>query len=119
MLGLIGADAGWLNLIHDIAAPDRDPSLGGDLRGRVTHVRDGDTFVVDSTPVRIANLDCAESDEPGGSAATQRMRALAADQEVICDLGGRMSYDCEVGVCALLDGRDVGEVLISEGVCDR
>ena len=30
------------------------------ITGIVTHVRDGDTIVVAGTPIRLANLDCAE-----------------------------------------------------------
>ena len=106
----------------------------GDLRGAVTHVRDGDTIEVADTAVRIANLDCAERGDADGSRptahepratsheprATARMRELVARQVVVCDLEGRMSYDREVGTCALASsGEDLGEILIREGVCER
>ena len=48
-----------------------------------------------------------------------RMRQLASTGPFACRLEGRMSYDRQVGVCALSDGRDVGEVLIGERQCDR
>ena len=86
----------------------------------MTHVRDGDTIEVANTPVRIANLDCAERGDADGPRATARMSELVARQEVVCDLEGRMSYDREVGTCALaLSGEDLGEILIREGVCER
>ena len=95
-------------------------SVGGaDLAGRVTHVRDGDTVEVAGVPVRIANLDCAESGTAAGERATARMRQLARTGPFSCDLEGRKSYDREVGTCRLTDGRDVGEVLISERQCGR
>lgn len=95
-------------------------SLGGaDLAGRVTHVRDGDTVEVSGVPVRIANLDCAERGTAAGERATDRMRQLANLGPFSCDLEGRKSYDREVGTCQLADGRDVGEVLISERQCGR
>ena len=89
------------------------------LVDRVTRVRDGDTIVVGLIPIRIANLDCAESGTAAGERATRRAKELVANQTVQCRLEGRRSYDREVGVCALEDGRDFGQVLISEGVCSR
>lgn len=89
------------------------------LAGRVTRVRDGDTFVVGNTPVRIANLDCAERGTAKGDRATQRAKALISGASVSCRLHGRQSYDREIGECTLPDGRDLGAVLIAEGICDR
>ena len=107
----------------------RSPTWGGSssspsptgsmLVDRVTRVRDGDTIVVGLIPIRIANLDCAESGTAAGERATRRAKQLLANQTVQCRLEGRRSYDREVGVCALADGRDFGQVLISEGVCSR
>lgn len=99
------------------------PIAGGQtderLEGRVTHVRDGDTVVVRNTPVRLANLDCAERGTVQGERATRRMKELAATGHLLCRLEGRKSYDREVGLCALPSGRDVGEILIAEGQCRR
>ncbi len=96
------------------------PSQSGSmLVDRVTRVRDGDTIVVGLIPIRIANLDCAESGTAAGERATKRAKQLVANQTVQCRLEGRRSYDREVGVCALEDGQDFGEVLISEGICRR
>lgn len=89
------------------------------LIDRATRVRDGDTIVVGLIPIRIANLDCAEAGTRAGEAATQRAKQLVAGQMLTCRLEGRQSYDREVGVCTLSDGRDFGEVLIREGYCGR
>ncbi|WP_375689538.1 thermonuclease family protein [Pseudooceanicola sp. LIPI14-2-Ac024] len=89
------------------------------IDGPVTHVRDGDTIEVRGTPVRIANLDCAERGTADGAEATFRMIEIAQKGPMLCRLEGRKSWDREVGVCALPDGRDIGEILISEGTCDR
>ena len=51
--------------------------------------------------------------------ATRRAKQLVANQTVQCRLEGRRSYDREVGVCALEEGRDFGQVLISKGDCSR
>lgn len=92
---------------------------GSMLIDRVTRVRDGDTIVVGLIPIRIANLDCAESGTAAGERATRRAKELVAHQTVQCRLEGRRSYDREVGVCSLANGQDFGQVLISEGVCSR
>lgn len=94
-------------------------SQPGRLIDRVTRVRDGDTIVVGLIPVRIANLDCAESGTYQGEVATQLAKELTAGATVTCDLEGRRSHDREVGVCKLPDGRDFDEVLISVGACER
>lgn len=89
------------------------------LLGRVTHVRDADTIEVSGVPVRIANLDCAERGTAAGERATERMRQLVTLGPFACQLEGRKSYDREVGLCSLADGRDVGEILIQERQCGR
>ncbi len=112
----LSADLGSLIGLRE---PRRATIGGADLAGRVTHVRDGDTVEVSGVPVRIANLDCAESGTAAGERATERMRQLARTGPFSCDLEGRMSYDRQVGTCQLADGRDVGEVLIGERQCGR
>lgn len=89
------------------------------LKGKVSKVRDGDTIVVGRTPIRLSTLDCPEMDASGGLEAKLRMIELTRKRSVICDLEGRRSYDREVGDCALLDGTDLGEVMIAEGFCGR
>lgn len=92
---------------------------GVDLAGLVTHVRDGDTIEVADVPVRLQGLTCDERGTPLGILATAAMRDLVRGQRVSCDLTGEKTYDREVGRCALPDGRDLGAVLISQGVCGR
>lgn len=94
-----------------------DPSA--DLSGTVTHVRDGDTIEVAGVPVRLQGLTCDERDTQLGVLATAAMRDLVRGQRVACDLTGERTYDREVGRCTLPDGRDLGAVLISQGVCGR
>lgn len=104
----------------DDLLPDRPGTPSADLRGDVTHVRDGDTIEVAGTPVRIANLDCAEMDTNEGQSARTFMIDLTRGQTVACELEGRKSYDREVGTCAFADtGEDLGEILIGEGICGR
>lgn len=99
--------------------PPAPRSTTAQLIDHVTRVRDGDTIVVGLIPIRIANLDCAESGTAQGERATRRMKQLVSGQTLACRLYGRRSYDREVAVCALPDGRDLGEVMIAEGMCKR
>ena len=50
----------------------------GTLTGQVTFVRDGDTIVVGTMPIRLNGLAAPEGDEPGGDVATQAMVELVA-----------------------------------------
>lgn len=92
---------------------------GSVLTDKVTRVRDGDTIVVGRTPIRIANLNCDEAGSRRGNLATSIMRGLVQGQVLSCRLEGRKSYDREVGVCALSNGADIGEIMIREGYCRR
>ncbi len=89
------------------------------MKGRVTHVRDGDTIEIGRVAIRIADLDCAERFTAKGKIATRVMRQLVSNKVLSCELEGRKSYDREVGTCYLPDGRDVAEVLIERDVCGR
>ena len=89
------------------------------LTGRVSHVRDGDTIVVGVTPIRFANLACAELGTVAGERAKIRMQALSGGKTVTCDLTGRHSYDRMIGECNLSDGRNLSAVMIREGYCSR
>lgn len=92
---------------------------GAQLVDTVTRIRDGDTIVVGLIPIRIANLDCAERGSNLGDRATRHITKLVKGARLRCVLEGRRSYNREVGVCSLPDGRDVGEILIAGGYCQR
>lgn len=92
---------------------------GAQLVDTVTRIRDGDTIVVGLIPIRIANLDCAERGSKSGDRATRQITGIVKSVQLRCTLEGRRSYDREVGVCSLPDGRDVGEILIAGGFCQR
>lgn len=85
----------------------------------VTRIRDGDTIVVGLIPVRIANLNCAERGSNSGDRATRQITEIVSGVQLRCSLEGRRSYDREMGVCSLPDGRDIGEILIAGGYCQR
>ena len=85
------------------------------IKGRVTHVRDVDTIVVNGLPVRLNGVDGPELDERGGRAAKRWMQDLVLGRPVTCDLNGEKTYDRWVGVCFRGDGRDIGELAIGAG----
>lgn len=94
-------------------------ATAGNVAGRVTHVRDGDTIEIGRTAIRLASLDCAEKGTVAGDAATRRMKQIVRGQSLTCSLAGRKSYDREVGRCKLSDGRDIGQIMINNDVCKR
>lgn len=89
------------------------------LQDRVTHVRDGDTIEVGGVPIRFGSLDCPELNTDSGQRAAERMRVLISGETVTCHLNGRKSYDRKIGSCRLSDGRDLGAIMIDEGLCRR
>ncbi|MGI3168826.1 thermonuclease family protein [Pseudooceanicola sp. C21-150M6] len=111
-------------VVTAVTEPEQFPPRGARapsdiLSGRVSHVRDGDTIEVVGQPVRIANLDCAEMETAAGRRARARMVELTARGHMLCALEGRRSWDREIATCALPDGRDLGDIMIGEGLCSR
>jgi len=89
------------------------------LQGPASHVRDGDTIEVENVPIRLGSLDCPEMKTSAGQRAAKRMRTLVSGEILTCHLNGRTSYDRKIGSCRLLDGRDLGAVMIREDLCRR
>lgn len=85
------------------------------LTGSVSHVRDGDTIVVDGTPIRLNGLHAPEMRDPGGPEARDFMVRLAAGRMVTCALTGARTYDRHVGTC-FLDGQDIAATLVAAGL---
>ena len=90
----------------------RDVSV---LRGTITHVRDGDTFEVEGTPVRISALDCPENSTSLGQKATRFAKQFKGKQAV-CELTGAMTYDRVVGYC-LIEGKDFARIMVDNKFC--
>jgi endonuclease YncB( thermonuclease family) len=100
-----------------LAAPPADAANcpRGTLTGEVTYVRDGDTIVVGSMPIRLNGLAAPEGDEPGGAEATEAMLELVQSRTLRCELDGERTHDRCVGVC-YLNGEDVGEAMVRQGL---
>ena len=85
------------------------------LRGTITHVRDGDTFEVEGTPVRISALNCPENSTSSGQKATQFTRQFKGKQAV-CELTGAKTYDRVVGYCSI-EGKDFARIMVDNKLC--
>ena len=85
------------------------------LRGTITHVRDGDTFEVKGTPVRISALDSPENSTSSGQKATQFTRQFKGKQAV-CELTGAKTYDRVVGYCSI-EGKDFAQLMVDNKFC--
>ena len=85
------------------------------LRGTITHVRDGDTFEVKGTPVRISALDCPENSTSLGQKATRFAKQFKGKQAV-CELTGAKTYDRVVGYCSI-EGKDFAQIMVDNKFC--
>ena len=85
------------------------------LRGTITHVRDGDTFEVKGTPVRISALDCPENSISAGQIATRFAKQFTGKQAV-CELTGAKTYDRVVGYCSI-EGKDFAQLMVESKLC--
>ena len=85
------------------------------LRGTITHVRDGDTFEVQGTPVRISALDCPENSTSSGQKAT-RFTEQFKGKQAVCELTGAKTYDRVVGYCSI-EGKDFAQIMVDNKFC--
>jgi endonuclease YncB( thermonuclease family) len=81
----------------------------------VTHVRDGDTIVVDDIPIRLAGLDCPEKGTEDGDHASGVMAKLK-NNSIQCELTGAKTFDRLVGYCSL-NGKDLGAYMMLNSTC--
>lgn len=92
-------------------------------------VVDGDTIVLDGETVRIRNIDTPEIGSPkcqaelkAGLKAKQRLQAIVKDKTVSLKRGDGSRMTDRYGrtlALVFVDGRDVGEQLVSEGLARR
>ena len=85
------------------------------LKGIITHVRDGDTFEVNGTPVRISALDCAENSTAEGEKITRFAKKFQG-KKTVCELTGAKTYDRVVGYCSVA-GKDFALTMMNETSC--
>lgn len=115
--------AALLILILALAGPAH---AGGAWRAEFFSVTDGDSYVMmitgregrpglEKTAVRLQGVDCPEWNQPWGKQATEFVRGLKGLPVKLSIDGGR-SYNRYVGRITLADGRDLGLVLIEQGL---
>ena len=95
-------------------------TVGAFLPGRVISVADGDTVTVLSSSgkrqkIRLYGVDCPESEQAGGKAATKFTSSLALFANVKVEAMDTDSYGRTVAVVALDDGRILNEELVKNG----
>ena len=120
LLAALAWESGALRLLGDdgtAVAQQATGTTGERFRGRITRIVDGDTFWMDSAPVRIRvwALDAPEIGQPGGDAATEAMRQLTADRELECLTRDIDRFGRIVAQCWLPDGRDITAAMIASG----
>ena len=103
------------NRAAETVTPEANKTRGKILEGRITHVRDGDTFEVNGIPVRISALDCPENSTSAGQKVTRFAKQFKG-QTAVCELTGAKTYDRVVGYCSI-GGRDFGKTMMNQTSC--
>ena len=85
------------------------------ILGVITSVRDGDTFLLGDLPIRLAAVDCPETNTQAGRRAAQFLRQYTSSRAT-CELTGATTYDRSVAYCSI-DGRDIGRLLFANTQC--
>lgn len=87
----------------------------------VVKVHDGDTIIVlsqnTSQRLRLAGIDCPESDQPYGAEATEATKVLALNIEVTVKPITTDRYGRTVAEVTLQDGRSLSHELVKVGAC--
>lgn len=99
-------------------------TASADVTG-VPTITDGDTIRFGDTRVRLFGIDAPESKQTCkrggvdwlcGQEAGKALRELVVGQSLTCDERDKDRYGRVVAVCVLPDGRDIGAVMVSEGL---
>ena len=89
------------------------------ISGTVSKIRDGDTIVLDTMPIRLNGLTCDELGTPLGDQAKLFLQDKISSKEATCTLNGSKSYDREIGRCKVNILGDIGLLMITSGLCGR
>jgi micrococcal nuclease len=88
------------------------------LTGKVSFVRDGDTIVVGSMPIRLNGLARPEGDEPGGGALWTRWSSWSKVGPCAARSTASAHTDRWVGIC-YLEGVDIAAEMVRRGVAGQ
>ena len=89
------------------------------ISGTVSKIRDGDTIVLGTTPIRLNGLTCNELGTPLGDEAKLFLEEKISLKEATCTLNGSKSYDREIGRWKTNTLGDIGLLMITSGLCGR
>lgn len=116
--GRSGWRTGWpmAGLLCCLVLPS---AVGGDFKGRVVRVVDGDTIEVQgfsrrTQRVRIQGIDAPEANQAFGARAKQRLADLVEDKVVTVEADKRDRHGRTLGK-VMVGGEDVGLALVREG----
>ncbi|MEI2388041.1 thermonuclease family protein [Breoghania sp. JC706] len=109
-------------LLMGLALPGS--AYAADIRGRVTHIVDGDTFDIGATRIRVCGIDAPERDTRKGKKATQVIRTMIAGRQIRCVVVGSgtpcdgrsraESYGRVVAQC-FVGGHDIAAEMVRRG----
>lgn len=85
------------------------------ISGEITHVRDGDTFILANLPIRLAAVDCPEINTIAGQEASSFMLQYL-NAKATCELTGATTFDRSVAYCSI-GGVDIGVMLFANTEC--
>lgn len=97
------------------------PAVTEPTRPHVVKVHDGDTITVvtqgTSQRVRLAGIDCPESDQPYGEEATATTKSLVLNATVAITAMVTDRYERAIAEVRLPDGRSLNHELVKAGAC--
>ena len=104
-----------------IVSPSSGIAEAPSFSAEVKRITDGDTFRAHelAPAIRIWGLDAPETDEAGGSAATQALIDLIEGQTLTCHIKDVDRYSRIVGQCFLENGLDIAAEMIRIGVASE
>lgn len=107
---------GWA--VWSVAIAQNPGAFGANLDTASVRVKDGDTFVLNGTTVRLAYVDTPERDQPFHSESTKLLAEMLDNGSKISCVKVGMSYDRVVAQCNV-DKEDIGYRLVREGLAFR
>lgn len=96
-------------------------SCTAQLRGKVVHIHDGDTFIMlvgceRFVTVRMAAIDCPELAQPYGASARRRTAKLIYGKDITVDSLSTDRYGRTIGIVILPGGDTLNHLLLAEGL---
>ncbi|GGE36482.1 hypothetical protein GCM10007276_12470 [Agaricicola taiwanensis] len=109
-------------MVVTLACMLASPALA--LEGIVTHIRDGDTFVLEQQPVRICGIQAPESHHRAGPASSRalyrmimgkRVRCIPVSQGSVCDGRSPKRSRDRINAQCFIGGKDIAAEMVRLG----